>query len=72
MNLSAYLDRNKISDSDFADKIGVTRQAVHRYKTGERFPERPVLAKIFTATKGAVTANDFANFGARQPARASS
>lgn len=59
MQLALYLSQNDISDSDFAERIGVKRQAVHRYKTGERFPERAVLQKIIEATDGAVTANDF-------------
>lgn len=59
MQLAAYLEREKISDSEFANRIGVSRQAVHRYKSGDRFPERPVLAGISEATGGAVTANDF-------------
>jgi transcriptional regulator with XRE-family HTH domain len=59
MKLASYLETNKIPDSAFAEAIGVTRQAVYRYRTGDRFPERPVLAKISEATGGEVTANDF-------------
>jgi transcriptional regulator with XRE-family HTH domain len=59
MKLAAYLQKNGISDEDFGQLIGVTRQAVHRYKTFERFPERSVLAEISKVTKGEVTANDF-------------
>jgi hypothetical protein len=59
MQLADYLKTNGISDEDFGHAIGVTRQAVHRYKTFGRFPERPVLSKIFEATGGVVTANDF-------------
>jgi transcriptional regulator with XRE-family HTH domain len=59
MQLATYLSQKEISDGDFAEAIGVSRQAVHRYKTGERFPERAVLQKIAEATGGNVTANDF-------------
>lgn len=59
MHLADYLKTNGISDDDFGQLIGVTRQAVHRYKTFDRFPERPVLTKIFEVTAGAVTPNDF-------------
>lgn len=59
MQLAEYLKNNGISDDDFGQSIGVTRQAVHRYKTFERFPEKPVLGKIVAATSGAVTPNDF-------------
>lgn len=64
MKLSAYLAINEISDADFATAIGVERQAVHRYKSGLRFPTRSVLNKIFDETGGQVTANDFFDFGA--------
>lgn len=60
MKLAAYLDAEQISDAAFARMVGVERQAVGRYKTGERFPERTILLRIFEATNGAVTANDFA------------
>jgi transcriptional regulator with XRE-family HTH domain len=60
MQLAIYLEQNNISDSDFADQIGVERQAVYRYRSGQRFPEKTILHKIFEATNGAVTANDFA------------
>lgn len=59
MQLADYLKANGISDEDFGQLIGVTRQAVHRYKTFARFPERPVLSLIFEVTEGAVTPNDF-------------
>jgi transcriptional regulator with XRE-family HTH domain len=59
MQLADYLKTNGISDEDFGQSIGVTRQAVHRYKTFDRFPEKPVLTEIVKATAGAVTPNDF-------------
>lgn len=59
MQLADYLKANGISDEDFGQSIGVTRQAVHRYKTFDRFPERPVLTKIVEVTGGDVTPNDF-------------
>lgn len=61
MKLSAYLTSKEISDADFAAAIGVERQAVHRYKSGLRFPTKAVLTKIFECTDGQVTANDFAD-----------
>ena len=59
MNLASFLKSKAISDSDFADRVGVSRQAIHRYKNGERIPEKPVLSKIYKVTGGAVTPNDF-------------
>lgn len=59
MQLADYLKAQGISDEDFGQAIGVTRQAVHRYKTYDRFPEKPVLTRILDVTAGAVTPNDF-------------
>ena len=61
MKLAEYLRAHELSDAAFARLIGVERQAVGRYKSGERFPEREILVSIFKATNGAVTANDFAD-----------
>lgn len=60
MRLATYLDDNKISDAAFARSIGVERQAVGRYRAGERFPEKAILLRIYEETGGQVTANDFA------------
>lgn len=59
MQLAEYLRANEISDEAFGILIDVSRQAVHRYKTFERFPEKKTLALIFEKTNGAVTPNDF-------------
>lgn len=59
MHLAAYLADAQIADRDFADRIGVSRQALHRYRQGSRIPRPEVLAKIKKATAGAVTADDF-------------
>ena len=61
MQLADYLQINEISDAAFARLIGVERQAVGRYRSGERFPEKTILQKIYKATGGQVTANDFAH-----------
>lgn len=60
MKLATYLDDNSIKDADFSEQIGVSRQAVHRYREGDRFPSPKVLNRIFEVTNGEVTANDFA------------
>jgi len=49
----------EISNSEFAERIGVSRQAVWRYRLGERMPRPDVISRIREATRGAVTANDF-------------
>lgn len=61
MQLSQFLDENEITGPEFADIIGVSAEAVRLYLRGARFPRRAVLATISVMTKGAVTANDFAD-----------
>lgn len=59
MKLADYLAQQEISDSAFADRIGVSRQALWRYKSGDRRPEWDVLERIAHETSGQVTPNDF-------------
>lgn len=61
MKLATYLENTELTDAAFARLIGVERQAVGRYKAGDRFPEKLILLKIYEATGGQVTANDFAD-----------
>lgn len=58
MTLPDYLAEAQISQSSFAKKIGVSKQAVQRYAKG-RIPEPDVMRKIALATGNKVTANDF-------------
>lgn len=59
MQLRQYLADRNIPIAVFADQIGVSFQAVHRYLTGERLPRRDVMERIKAATGGLVTPNDF-------------
>jgi transcriptional regulator with XRE-family HTH domain len=59
MTLSDFLAQHEIPDAVFAERIGVTRQSLHRYKSGDRRPEWDVLERIVRETNGAVTPNDF-------------
>lgn len=68
MKLATYLENSELSDAAFARLIGVERQAVGRYKAGDRFPEKPILLKIYEATNGQVSANDFAGLPEDVPA----
>ena len=58
MTLSAYLKTAQLNDAQFGRIIGVPRQYVQRYRTGTK-PTTEIMEKIFTATGGKVTANDF-------------
>lgn len=64
MKLARYLETQEMTDADFARLIGVERQAVHRYRTGQRIPTKEILTKIFDSTGGAVSANDFFDLSA--------
>jgi transcriptional regulator with XRE-family HTH domain len=59
MDLKAYLDARGLSDTQFAVEIGVSLEAVRRYRQGARFPKPSVMRRIMEVTKGAVTPNDF-------------
>lgn len=68
MTLTSWLTKTNTSDADFAERIGVTRQALWRYKVAGRIPKPEIIARISRATNGKVTANDF--MSARQPENA--
>lgn len=60
MLLSSYLIQNKISYSKFAKLISASgKSIVCKYAKGKHIPRPNVQHKIFLATNGAVTPNDF-------------
>ncbi|MEM7625873.1 MAG: helix-turn-helix transcriptional regulator [Planctomycetota bacterium] len=59
MKLSDYLISQQLGPAEFARRIGVGRMSIHRYIRGERFPRPEVLQRIYQATAGQVTPNDF-------------
>ena len=59
MRLAEYLTANDIPNAAFADAIGVSVQALSRYRLGQRKPEWAILERIQRHTHGAVTPNDF-------------
>jgi transcriptional regulator with XRE-family HTH domain len=62
MKLDDWLKAEKKTSAEFARLSGIgDRQAVHKYRHGERFPTPENLQRIRRATGGAVTANDFAD-----------
>lgn len=58
MTLADYLKRKTLNDAQFGRLIGVPRQYVQRYRNG-RTPSPEIMERIFEATGGEVTANDF-------------
>ena len=59
MQLWDYLQRHGLTQVEFAKRIGVGKNTVYRYTTGERFPNKRVMRRITDETKGKVTASDF-------------
>lgn len=59
MKLSDYLAQHALSEGEFADRIGCSREAVRRYCIGSRIPDKARMTKIALATGCEVTANDF-------------
>lgn len=60
MRLDEYLDRNGTNPSWFAKKLGVSRTAFHRWRSGLSAPSSLMAVRIKEMTGGAVTADDFA------------
>lgn len=59
MTLAEYLEKNKLSDEDFAQRIGAHRTEIWNYRTGRRMPKADKVAAIEEATGGEVRAKDF-------------
>lgn len=59
MKLGPYLSKEKITPGVFAEKIGVSVQAVHRYIADDRVPKLDVMKRIVEQTGGQVQPNDF-------------
>lgn len=59
MTLVQYLQQTGISQSKFAEIIGVSQMAVNRYCRGNRVPNSIIMRRILEETRGKVTANDF-------------
>ena len=52
--LKAWLDEPGRTQKSLAERIGTTQPSLHRYATGERFPERELAQRIHDATEGGV------------------
>lgn len=59
MRLGDYLERHRLTQTEFAKVIGADQGQIARYVSGERLPRRDVMQRIIDATHGEVTANDF-------------
>lgn len=59
MHLHEYLSSENISAKEFADRLGVTPEAVRMWLKGLRRPSNPQYDVILQKTDGKVTPNDF-------------
>lgn len=59
MTLKEYLRVKNCSANAFAALIGVTPESVRRYRRGVRQPRAEIVARIFRASGGAVTPQDW-------------
>lgn len=59
MKLADYLSGNEVSTAEFAAQINATQATVSRYVTGKRIPDPTIMKRIFVATDGQVSPNDF-------------
>ena len=66
MTLEAWMRANGETLESFADKAETTSATVSRWRSGQSFPRRDALDRIFRLTGGRVTASSF-----HAPARAS-
>ncbi|WP_411051968.1 helix-turn-helix domain-containing protein [Tritonibacter sp. SIMBA_163] len=54
MNLSEYLNKTGITQSEFAARVGVTQGVISRLSTGHKQPGLALAIRIEFATNGAV------------------
>ncbi len=60
MKLDTYLREHGLTSVQFGKMSGIgSKQTVHKYRHGLRFPSPENLRRIREATRGAVTAEDF-------------
>ena len=59
MQLKDYLEKEDISTPKFAKKLGMKLTTINSYRYNVSIPNKENMQKIFKATKGKVTANDF-------------
>ena len=59
MRLREYLEKNGITQGDFAQKIGLAQPSVSKLTLGRSLPSLEVAYRVFVATGGAVTFPDW-------------
>jgi len=64
LKLKTYLNDNFIRLAPFSAETGISIHTLGKYKNGRRIPRPEHAQKIYDATKGQVTPNDF--YGLRE------
>ncbi len=59
MTLAEWIQRERLTISFAAERIGVARSQVYRWLHGKDMPRPAVVVRIANITGGDVTANDF-------------
>lgn len=59
MTLTDYLQRSGTTLAQLADQLGCNRGMLSRIARGRQIPRPDLMRRIYDATQGAVTANDF-------------
>ena len=59
MTLAEYMDKYDLLDREFAEEIGTHRPQVTIWRNGRVTPTFENMVRIFEATNGEVTPNDF-------------
>ncbi|WP_197062050.1 helix-turn-helix domain-containing protein [Rickettsia hoogstraalii] len=62
MKLEEYIDITGISPSEMAVRIGVSQSHIHKYLHEKAIPRLAIMHRIYLATSGLVTPNDFYDF----------
>lgn len=59
MELSRWIKRNNLCVAEFARRSEISRSAMHKYLYEGAKPGEKAMQRIYNATHGAVSANDF-------------
>jgi transcriptional regulator with XRE-family HTH domain len=59
MRLDHWMTETATPDEALAARVEVDRSTISRIRRGTRMPSPEMMRKLFEATGGAVTANDF-------------
>ena len=58
MTLDQYLAENKLTEAEFASRVGATQPNIHRLRKGQ-IPGKELMAAIVDKTGGQVRPDDF-------------